>query len=194
MYRQRLRYAGTAAASPDGSAALLVTAIEELRDGGSPWTNRFSPRFHDPAVVAANAEKIRGLLADHSVIARLRRWIARTPLDYDPGSVAGEIMSNSGRLKLDDFQDIEAWAKQAVDCAAASPTGRLRISLLRLSYNDDTSLTLELASGTSGETTIELQVASFLAEDDLPYREQLIDRIAQVVRQTNFTAVEADSA
>ena len=164
----------------------LIEAINLVKDWVTTWTNRFSPRFHDPTIVNANAKLVRKVLDDHSFGNRIRRWVSRTKLEYDPASKLEAAAATSGRIRLVDYSNIDDWAEKALECLKLSATESLRIAVLRDSFKDDTSVYLDLKSNPSGDISIELAVFSFLALEDQEFGARLTDRLEDLTISCHF--------
>lgn len=160
LFCERLRFVG------DGQRTRLVEALQVLEEWANQWSNRYSPRFHDPATTVAQARRIREITKDQLPLRRLQRWISGSRLEYQPGKEIRKALANSGRVRLFDCSDTQEWVDEVLTSLANSPTRSIRLDLLRSSAKDDTSLYLDVKSRDSGSVSIELLVLSFAAIED----------------------------
>ena len=173
-------------AEPLRDSSRLAEAVRLVEAWVTTWTNRFSPRFHDPTVVSANAKVVRRILDDHSITKRIQRWFSGTKLEYDPTTELESVAANSGRIRLVDYSTIDDWAEKALESLKLSATKSLRIAVLRCSFKDDTSLYLDLKTNLQGDFSIDLVVYSFAALEDKEFGERLTDRLEDLTKSRHF--------
>ncbi|MEO1582810.1 MAG: hypothetical protein AAFR91_13340 [Pseudomonadota bacterium] len=186
IFCERLQFVGNDRDAP------LSEALHVLEEWVYTWTNRYSPRFFDPATTKTQAIRIDEILKDQSFGSRFRRWMRASQLDYIPEEELEKIAKTSGRQTLVDCASPEEWIAKALDSLRNSPTDSIRLDLLRRSTNDDTALYLDLQIEAPDSLSIQLVVYSFAALEDKTLGGILRGRLQALIDSGRFCRLDAE--